>query len=304
MTHRKKTLLWGFPLAILFSCSTLSLAQGRAITVKGSDTMVILGQRWAEVYMQQNPGSRIQVTGGGSGTGVAALINGTTEICESSRPMKDKEKADVKAKSGKEAVEIPVAVDGLAVYLHSSNPVKELTLDQVKQIYTGKITNWKDVGGKDAKIILYSRENNSGTYVYFKEHVLENADFHPTAQTLPGTAAVTNAVSKDPKAIGYGGIAYAKGIRHAMIKKDANSPAVEPSMENVLTGKYPISRNLYWYTAGEPSGDIQKLVDWVLSSAGQKLVESVGYYPLPKAAAAVSEDSRGPSGKKAAARKK
>jgi phosphate transport system substrate-binding protein len=191
-------------------------------------------------------------------------------------------------------------VDGLAVYLHSSNPVKELTLDQVKQIYTGKITNWKDVGGKDAKIILYSRENNSGTYVYFKEHVLENADFHPAAQTLPGTAAVTNAVAKDPKAIGYGGIAYAKGIRHAQIKKDANSPAVEPSMENVLTGKYPISRNLYWYTAGEPSGEIEKLVDWALSPEGQKLVESVGYYPLPKATPAVSKDTQGGSRKKAA----
>jgi phosphate transport system substrate-binding protein len=300
MIGRHKVLLWSFPLLVLLFCITSSQAQNRAITIKGSDTMVILGQRWAEVYMNQNPGSRVQVTGGGSGTGVAALINGTTDICESSRPMKDKEKAEVKAKSGKEAVEIPVAVDGLAVYLHSSNPVKELTLDQVKQIYTGKITNWKDVGGKDAKIILYSRENNSGTYVYFKEHVLENADFHPTAQTLPGTAAVTNAVAKDPKAIGYGGIAYAKGIRHAQIKKDANSPAVEPSMENVLTGKYPISRNLYWYTAGEPSGEIKKLVDWALSPEGQKLVESVGYYPLPKTAPSVSEDTQGRSTKKAA----
>src|SRR6187200_3557110 len=117
-----------------------------------------------------------------------------------------------------------MADDGLAIYLNASNPVKELSLDQVKQIYTGKVTNWKEVGGKDAKIILYSRENNSGTYAYFKEHVLENKDFHPSAQTLPGTAAVVNAVAKDPKAIGYGGIAYAKGIHHAMIKKEAGSP--------------------------------------------------------------------------------
>jgi phosphate transport system substrate-binding protein len=269
-----------FPLSFQVS---LVHAQGNSITIKGSDTMVLLGQRWAEVYMKKNPGSRIQVTGGGSGTGIAALINGTTDICEASRPMKDKEKEDAKAKRGAEVKEIPVAVDGLAIYLNAANPVKELSLGQLKGIYTGGITNWKDVGGKDGKIIAYSRENNSGTYAYFKEHVLGNADFHPAIQTLPGTSAVTNAVSKDPKSIGYGGIAYAKGIHHAMVKKDDSSPAVEPSMENVLSAKYPISRYLYWYTAGEPAGEMKKLVDWVLGPEGQKLVQEVGYYPLPKA---------------------
>jgi len=182
--------------------------------------------------------------------------------------------------------EIPVAVDGLAIYLNSVNPIKELTLDQIKGIYTGRIANWKDVGGKDGKIIAYSRENNSGTYTYFKEHVLGNADFHPAIQTLPGTSAVTNAVSKDQKSIGYGGIAYAKGIHHAMVKKDSTTPAVEPSMENVLSAKYPISRHLYWYTVGEPAGEMKKLVDWVLGVEGQKLVQEVGYYPLPKSAQA------------------
>jgi len=244
--------------------------------------MVLLGQRWAEVYMKKNPGSRIQVTGGGSGTGIAALINGTTDICEASRPMKDKEKDDVKAKRGAEVKEIAVAVDGLAIYLNAANPIKELTLEQLKGIYMGKITDWKDVGGKAGKIIAYGRENNSGTYAYFKEHVLANGDFHPTIQTLPGTSAVTNAVAKDPKAIGYGGIAYAKGIHHAMVKKDDSTAAVEPSMDNVLSGKYPISRYLYWYTAGEPAGEMKKLVDWVLGPEGQKLVQEVGYYPLPK----------------------
>lgn len=248
--------------------------------------MVLLGQRWAEIYMKKNPGSRIQITGGGSGTGIAALINGTTDICESSRPMKDKEKQQVRAKRNADVKEIPVAVDGLAIYLNSTNPVKELTLDQIKGIYIGKISNWKDVGGKDGRIIAYSRENNSGTYAYFKEHVLGNADFHPAIQTLPGTSAVTNAVAKDLKSIGYGGIAYAKGIHHAMIKKDPSSPAVEPSMENVLTAKYPISRHLYWYTVGEPSGEMKKLVEWILGAEGQKLVQEVGYYPLPKPAPA------------------
>lgn len=274
-------------------------AQSRPITIKGSDTMVLLGQRWAEVYMKKNPGSRIQITGGGSGTGIAALINGTTDICESSRPMKEKEKEQVKAKRNADVKETPVAVDGLAIYLNSVNPIKELTLDQIKGIYTGRITNWKAVGGNDAKIIAYSRENNSGTYAYFKEHVLGNVDFHPAIQTLPGTSAVTNAVAKDPKSIGYGGIAYAKGIHHAMVKLDANSPAVEPSMENVLSAKYPISRYLYWYTAGEPTGEAKKLVDWVLGVEGQKLVQEVGYYPLPKSESGVaSPKSRGAAKKK------
>jgi phosphate transport system substrate-binding protein len=189
----------------------------------------------------------------------------------------------VKAKRGLDVVEVPVAVDGLAIYLNIANAIKELSLEQLKGIYTGKTTDWKDVGGKAGKIIAYGRENNSGTYAYFKEHVLGNADFDPSIQTLPGTSAVTNAVAKDPQSIGYGGIAYAKGIRHAMVKKDDNSPAIEPSMENVLSGKYPISRYLYWYFAGEPTGEMKKLENWVLGPEGQKLVQEVGYYPLPKA---------------------
>jgi len=259
---------------------TALIAQQRNVTVKGSDTLVILGQRWAEVYMQKNSGVSIQVTGGGSGTGLAALINGTTQVAESSRPMKDKEIADLKAKRGKDALELPVAVDGLAVYVHESNPVSELTLAQIKAIYTGAAKNWKDVGGRDERILLYSRENNSGTYVYFKEHVLENADYYPTAQTLPGTAAVINAVAKDPRGIGYGGIAYGKGIKHLRVKKDANSPGVEPSMENVLAARYPISRFLYWYLAGPPAGDLLAFAQWVVSKEGQEVVEKVGYYPL------------------------
>ena len=269
-------------LALFVLCAAVAALNGqqRNITLKGSDTIVILGQRWAEVYMGKNPGVTIQVTGGGSGTGIAALINGTTDIAESSRPMKDKEKEEVKAKRGNEVLELPVAVDGLAVYVHESNPVSELTLQQIKAIYTGQIKNWKEVGGRDDRILLYSRENNSGTYAYFKEHVLENADFHPTAQTLPGTAAVINALAKDRRGIGYGGIAYGKGIKHLKVKRDASSPAVEPTMENVLTSKYPISRFLYWYFPGAPTGDLKAFSLWVLSKEGQTVVEKVGYYPL------------------------
>lgn len=256
-------------------------AQNRSITIKGSDTLVILGQRWAELYMKKNPGTSIQVTGGGSGVGIAALINGTTDIAESSRPMKAAEKDQVQQKRGQAAYELPVALDGLAVYVHEKNPVQELSLEQLKKIYTGAVKNWKEVGGQDARILLYGRENSSGTYTYFKEHVLEDADYFPTTQTLPGTAAVINAIAKDTRGIGYGGIAYLKGVRALKVKKNASSPAVEPSLENVHNNSYPISRFLYWYMAGKPAGQIKQLADWVVSAEGQAVVENVGYYPLP-----------------------
>ena len=270
---------WGVGLLAL-GLAAGAAAQKRNITVKGSDTMVLLGQRWAEVYMKGSPGVAIQVTGGGSGTGIAALINGTTDIAEASRAMKESEVEALKKQQGKDTVELPVAVDGLAVYLNEQNPVKELTLADLKGIYTGAITNWSQVGGSDGRIILYGRENNSGTYVYFKEEVLENADYHPMTQTLPGTAAVINAVAKDPRGIGYGGVAYAKGVKDALVKKDKSSEAVAPTMDNVLTGRYPISRPLYWYFAGQPDGDIREFALWVLSDAGQVVVKDVGYYPL------------------------
>ena len=213
--------------------------QGETITVKGSDTMVILAQRWAEAYMAKKQDVTIQVTGGGSGTGISALINGTTDIANASRPMKRSEMDKLKQRFNSLGVEIKVAKDGLSVYVNESNPVKELTLAQVKDIYTGKITNWKDVGGPDGKIILYSRENNSGTYVFFKEHVLENDDFAARTQNLPGTASVVNAVSKDKMGIGYGGAAYASGIKTVMIKKDDASPAIAPTEETVLNDTVP-----------------------------------------------------------------
>ena len=236
-------------------------AQARNITIKGSDTMVILGQRWAETYMKINPGTTIQVTGGGSGVGIAALINGTTTIAEASRPMKDSEKTQLQQKRGVPVVELPVALDGLAVYVHEKNPIQELSLEQLKKIYSGAARNWKDVGGKDERILLYGRENSSGTYAYFKEHVLENADYYPTTQTLPGTAAVINAVAKDVRGIGYGGIAYLKGVKALKVKKDNASPAVEPTLDNVQKNVYPISRFLYWYLAGQPKDQIKKVIE-------------------------------------------
>jgi phosphate transport system substrate-binding protein len=267
-------------------------AAGNAITIKGSDTMVLLGQRWAEIYKQSQPSVVIQVTGGGSGTGIAALLNGTTDIAQSSRPMKEQERADFKAKFQKEVVEIKVALDGLGAYVHDSNPLKEISVPQLRDIYTGKLTDWQALGGPAGKIVLYGRENNSGTYEYFKEHVLDKADFAPRTQTLSGTAAVINAVSHDPLGIGYGGIAYAQGIKVLAIKKDAASPAIAPDMTHVEDGTYPISRFLYWYLPGEPAGEIKKLIEWVTSDAGQAIVKDVGYFPIKPKSATVASAAR------------
>jgi phosphate transport system substrate-binding protein len=266
--------------ALLAATLTSPAHAARGLTVKGSDTMVILGQRWAEQYMNANPGKIIQVTGGGSGTGIAALINGTTEICMASRPMKADEKRKLRDRYQTMGVEIPVAKDGLSIYLHEQNPVKELSFEQLRQIYVGEITSWKQLGGPESQIVLYGRENSSGTYVYFKDNVLLGRDFSARCQTLPGTAAVVNAVAKDPNGIGYGGAAYAKGIKDCAVKKDATSPAVLPTAATVKDGSYPVSRDLYLYTRVKPAGEAKKFIDWVLSSEGQALATKVGYFPV------------------------
>jgi len=212
-------------LAILVGMVGISFAPAAdRITVKGSDTMVILAQKWAEEYMKTNPNTAIQVTGGGSGTGISALINGATDIANSSRKMKPTEKEKLKARYNTLGVEVACAKDGITVYLHPSNKVKELSIKQLGEIYRGEITNWKEVGGNDQNIKLYGRENSSGTYVFFQENVVKG-DYAPSCQTLPGTAAVVNAVKKDPNAIGYGGAAYAEGIKICKVKKSENSPS-------------------------------------------------------------------------------
>jgi len=245
-----------------------------AVTVKGSDTMVILAQRWAEEYMKKDPSKKVQVTGGGSGTGIAALINGTTQIANASRPMKDSEKKNLEKRFGTPGVETSVAKDGVTFYVHESNPVKSLTVEQLRRIYQGDLTSWKDVGGPDAPIVVYSRENSSGTYVFVKDNVLDGGDFTPRAQTLPGTAAVVNAVSKERNGIGYGGAAYAKGVRELLVDD------VEPTEANIRSGKYPLARDLYMYTRAAPTGEVKEFIDFCLSPAGQKIVTTVGYFPV------------------------
>lgn len=255
-------------------------AREQALTVKGSDTLVMLAQRLAETFMEKNPGATVQVTGGGSGTGIAGLINGTTQVATASRTMKAAEEAHVQSRRGQPAVDHAVALDGIAIYVHEDNPVPHLTLEQLKGIYQGEIKDWSEVGGEAGAITLYSRENNSGTYAFVKDEVLDGEDFSPLAQTLPGTAAVVNAVAKDPKGIGYGGIAYGSDVRPLAVKKDEASEAVTPSMETVTSGAYPIARKLYMYTVGEPTGVAAQFLEFATSPEGQKLAEKAGYYPL------------------------
>jgi phosphate transport system substrate-binding protein len=252
------------------------------ITVKGSDTMVILAQKWAEVYMSTHPDVKIQVTGGGTGTGFAALQNQQTDLCNASRKIRPKEIETCIKAFGRRPTEYRVALDGLSVYVHADNPIQELSLEQLEAIFTGKIRNWKEVGGPDAEIILYSRENNSGTYEFFKEHVLQGKDFAAHAQTMPGTAAVLQAVSRARHGIGYGGAAYGVGAKHLRIRKTANEPAIEPTEENVVQGTYPISRYLYIYVnPALDKGPVADYLKWIRSDAGQAVVKEVGYYPLP-----------------------
>jgi phosphate transport system substrate-binding protein len=269
-------------ISVLFLIGLVGFAMAaNNITVKGSDTLVRLGQRWAEEYMKAHKEVTIQVSGGGSGTGIAALINGGTDICEASRDMKPQEVADANGK-GVKPFRVAVALDGIAVFVNEANPVTELSLEQLRGIYTGSITNWKEVGGPAHLIIVYGRENNSGTYAYFKEKVLSNEDYADATQTLPGTAAVVNAVSKDKFGIGYGGLAWDKGVKPLAVKKDAKTPGVTPSMETVINGTYPISRELYWFFNGSPTGDLKNFLNWALSPDGQKLAQESDYVPLPK----------------------
>jgi phosphate transport system substrate-binding protein len=273
-------------LSITFAAALLTAfpVHAGSITAKGSDTLVILAQKWAEVYMGEYPDTKIQVTGGGSGTGFAALQNRTTDLCNASRPIKSKEVLACIKAFRKRPTEYKVALDGLSIYVNESNPVRSLSVAQLKEIFTGKTENWKEVGGPDAPIVLYSRENSSGTYEFFKHSVLEGADYAARAQTMPGTAAVLQAVGKDRNGIGYGGAAYGAGARALTVSKDPGQPAVEPTEENVVNGTYPIWRYLYIYVNPALDKDeIAKYLTWIRSEAGQNIVKNVGYFPLPKA---------------------
>ena len=280
-TALNKTLL-SAAITILIVSTALAGSPSK-ITVKGSDTLVVQAQKWAEIYMNQKSDVKIQVTGGGTGTGFAALQNQTTDLCNASRKIRAAEIAECIKAFGKRPTEYKVCLDGLSVYVAAENSLKELSMEQLLLIFTGKIKNWKELGGKDAPITVYSRENSSGTYEFFKEHVLQGKDFAASAQTMPGTAAVLQAVAKDKNGIGYGGAAYGAGAKHLAIKKTDSSPAIEPNEENVVKGIYPIWRYLFVYVnPALDKGDIASYLSWIRGDEGQKVVKEVGYFPLPK----------------------
>lgn len=259
----------------------------RAIQNKGSDTLVNLALAWAEAYRVVAPDVSIAVTGGGSGTGIAALINGTVDIANASRPMKDNEVEEARA-NGIEPIEHVVAIDALAVIVNLDNPVDGLTLRQLSDIYTGRITNWKEVGGNDAPIILLSRETNSGSHVYFLETVVRLGDssnediFAPQTLLMPSSVGITSELRRNPNAIGYDGLGYVDPDHEKVLQvaADADSPFYPPSVETATSGFYPMSRNLYMYTAGEPTGALADYLDWIMGPAGQEIVAKLGFVPL------------------------
>lgn len=256
-----------------------------SIQIKGSDTMVNLGQAWAEKFMEENPEASVAVTGGGSGTGIAALLNGTTEIAQCSRAMKQKEKDQAHA-SGIEPMEHVVGYDGIAVVVNPSNPISELTVEQLADIYTGRVTNWSELGGNDEDIVVLSREVNSGTHVYFKEHVLNGGndkgseEYVATALLMPSSQAIADEVASNVKAIGYYGMGYISPAQKALKVSANGKPGAVPSNETVLSGDYPISRPLFMYTNGAPAGLVKEFMDFVFSAQGQKIVADLDFVPL------------------------
>ena len=285
LLHLALVLAW-----LLSACGAPSADDGTAATDlvienKGSDTLVNLALAWAETYMELHPQVRLSVTGGGSGTGIAAMINGTVDIANASRAMKPEEIAAAEA-NGITPVEFTVARDAIAVVVHPSNPVDHLTLQQLADIYTGRITNWNQVGGEDRPIVLLSRESNSGTYVYFLEHVVRQGDsestllFAPDTLLMPSSEGISNEIRQNPNSIGYDGLGYVTADQKLVaVGRGPDGPFVLPSVETVNDGSYPIARPLYMYTAGEPSGPIRDYLDWILGE-GQSLVSELGFVPL------------------------
>ena len=268
-------------LALVLAAGHPTHAASTDITVKGSDTLVVLMRRWAQAYASHHPGLNIQVTGGGTGTGIAALVNRTTDLCMASRPLRtDELEAAVKA-FRRRPVGYEVALDAVAVFVHDTNPITALDLQDLARLFHGRIGNWRDLGGPNLPVVLYGRENSSGTYEFFKDQVLHGGDFAPSTQALPGTAAVLAAVTRDPGGIGYGGVGFAEGARALGVRSGKGTPAIAPGPAEVTSGLYPISRPLLLYVnpaldAGPPG----EFASWTLTEAAQGMVHSVGCHPV------------------------
>jgi len=257
----------------------------QTIVNKGSDTIVNLALAWAEAYQRVEPGISISVTGGGSGTGIAALINGTVDLANASRQIKPEEREQAQA-NGFSPVEFVVARDAIAVIVNPSNPVERLTIGQLSDIYSGKIVNWSVVGGEDRPIVKLSRETNSGTHVYFLETVLRGGDpedktfFSPDTLLLPSSEGITAEVRGNPNAIGYDGLGYVTAdVKVISVAADAAGPFVQPSSETVNNGQYPIARDLYMYSADQPTGRVLDYLNWILGPEAQRIVTELGFVP-------------------------
>jgi phosphate transport system substrate-binding protein len=264
-------------------------ASKAVIQNKGSDTMVNLAQAWAEEYKKVAPDVDVEVSGGGSGVGIAALVKGTIDIANASRNMKPEEIESAKKNTGKDPKEFIVGYDALAIYVHKDNPLNEITLDQIAQIYAegGKLTKWADLGVKipgasGDEIVRVSRQSSSGTYEFLREHVLNKKDFKLGSRDMNGSKEVVELVASTPTAIGYSGMGYATAsVKMLKVKKTVADPAFEPNVANTLAKTYPIARSLQVYTLGEPQGAVKKYIDWMMDDPGQKVVEATGYVPLP-----------------------
>ncbi|MEI6061153.1 MAG: phosphate ABC transporter substrate-binding protein [Bacteroidota bacterium] len=265
---------------IALSLVVLSQVNAQKIKIKGSDTVLPLTQKEAEVYMKKTPEASIMVTGGGSGVGIAALLNGTTDIAQSSRSLKLDEKIKLQD-AGKAFKETIIAYDALAVIVNPGNKVTQLTREQLEGIFTGKITNWKEVGGDDMKMVVYSRETSSGTYEFFKEHVLKGKNYASSALLMPATGAIVQSVSQTKGAIGYVGLAYIdKAVKSLKVSFDKGKTFVGPSVETAKNKTYPITRPLFYYYLNSSDKTVSPYVNFVLSPAGQDLVLKTGYVPL------------------------
>lgn len=269
-----------FMVIAVLGFSAINAQQKVVCKIKGSDTVLPLSQKEAENYMKKNAGSSITVTGGGSGVGLSAIMSGTTDIAQSSRSMKMDEKLKMQ-EAGKAFKEVIIAYDALAVIVHPSNKVGQLTREQLEGIFTGKITNWKEVGGADLKIIVYSRETSSGTYEFFKEHVLNKKNYAPTALLMAATGAIVQSVSQTQGAIGYVGLAYIeKSVKPLKVSYDKGKTFVAPSLENAKSKSYPVTRPLYYYYLTKSEKQVKPFVDYILSAEGQQTVVSEGYVPV------------------------
>lgn len=259
-----------------------AILTAQSFKIKGSDTVLPLSQSEAEAYMKKYPSASVAVTGGGSGVGLAAIITGTTDIAQSSRKMKMDEKLKMQ-EAGKAFKEVIIAYDALAVIVHPANPVSQLTREQLEGIFTGKITNWKEVGGNDLKIVAYSRETSSGTYEFFKEHVLNKKNFGSNALLMPATGAIVQSVSQTKGAIGYVGLAYIeKNVKALKASYDKGATYVAPTVEAAIDKSYPITRPLYYYYLTSIEKTVSPFVNYILSPEGQKIVMETGYVPLKK----------------------